>query len=288
MRRQKLTTRQKESQKINRKRAVRQWWRITSRRFMFVCVAFGMLSCAVGGWWLLHGNKLELAYISLSNKFWQKTAGLGFKVDNVYLEGRKFTSLADITRAMNIHSGDPILGIPLTQMRLDLQAVPRVKYAEVARVLPNQLHIHIVEREPVAIWQDHGKLHLIDDDGIVMEYGDPAQYNNLLLIVGDNAPAHTHELFSMLSAEPEMVKNIAAALRIGDRRWNIRFKNGVELKLPEGDATAAWQNFAAMEHENHLLERAIRTVDMRLSDRVFVKYNSPTEATPVKYSGSEI
>ena len=240
----------------------------------------------IGSWWLCHGNKVALAAASISNAFWNETVKLGFKVDDVYLEGRESTPVSEIMRAMNVKSGDPILSISLPQVRTALQAIPRVKYAEIGRVLPNQLHVHIVEREPVAIWQDHRRLHLIDDDGIVMEYGDPAQYKNLILVVGDNAPAHTHELFTMLATEPEMYKNIAAVLRIGDRRWNIRFRNGIELKLPETGATTAWQNFASMEHDNHILERAIRSVDMRLSDRIFIK-SAPSDAAPVKDNGRE-
>lgn len=224
---------------------------------------------------------------NISQSFWHKTAGMGFKVKNVYLEGRVTTPTAEITRALNIKYGDPILGISLQDMQAALQQIPRVKYAEVSRILPDQLHVHIVEREPVAIWQNEGKLHLIDDEGVAMEYIDPAQYRNLLLVVGEDAPAHTHELFEMLALEPELYKDVAAVLRIGERRWNVRFKNGIELKLPEKDTAQAWQNFANMEHDNHILERAIKSVDMRLSDRIFIKYAPAEMPQPKNNSGRE-
>jgi len=286
---QKLTTRQRESRKINRKRAVRQWWKVTFRRCMLAGAAVLALAFAAGSLWLWHSaEKIGQMETAMINDLWQQTAKLGFKVDDVYLEGRKSTPLADITRAMNIKTGAPILALSLSDMRDSLQAIPRVKYAEVARILPNQLHIRIVEREPVAIWQNNGKIHLIDDDGVAMEYGDPTQYKNLLLVVGAGAPQYIHELFETFALEPELYKNVVAALRIGDRRWNVRFKNGVELKLPETNSRQAWQSFAEMEQEDHILERAILSVDMRLPDRVFVK-SVPTEITPVKYtSGSEI
>ena len=34
-----------------------------------------------------------------------------------------------------------------------------------------------------------------------------------------------------------------------------------------------------MENKNHILERAVQSVDMRLSDRVFIKY-APSEMPP--------
>jgi len=284
--RTKLTTRQKESKKINRKRAVRKWWQTTSRRVLILSVGAGAILLASGSWWFWHSGRLEQTTAALSDRLWQQTAKLGFSVADVYLEGRHFTPLYDVTKAMGIKTGEPILAISLDDMRARLQSIPRVKYAEVARILPDQLHVHIVEREPVAVWQNEGKLKLIDGDGVVMEYVDPAQYKQLLLVVGEDAPGHAHELLSTLALEPDLYKNVVAAVHIGERRWNIRFKNGVELKLPEQKAADAWQNFARIDREQHLLERAIKSVDMRISDRVFIKV-SPQDMKPQKSGGSE-
>ncbi len=279
----KLTTRQKESRKINRKRAVRKWWQTTSRRALILGTTLGVLIFAGGSWWFWHSGKLEQVANNISGRFWQQTARMGFRVENVYLEGRKYTSINDINHALGIKIGEPIMALSLSDMRARLEAIPRVKYAEVARVLPDQLHVHIVERAPVAVWQNEGKLHLIDQDGVVMEYADPAQYKQLLLVVGEDAPGRTHDLINTLALEPELAKDVVAAQRIGERRWNIRFKNGVELKLPEKKPEEAWQNFARMDRENHVLSRAVTSIDMRLFDRIFIK--TAPEVKPGKGSG---
>jgi cell division protein FtsQ len=282
----KLTTRQKQSKKINRKRAVRKWWQTTSRRVIIISLAGGLVTAAAGGWWFWHSGKLSQVTASVGGYFWNDTAKLGFKLENVYLEGRHYTPMQDVKRALDITAGQPILAISLNDMRARLEAVPRVKYAEVARVLPNQLHVRIVEREPVAVWQNEGKLHLIDQDGVAMEYIDPAQYKQLMLVVGEDAPSHTRSLLDALALEPELAANVTCAIRVGERRWNIRFKNGVELKLPEKNEQAAWQNFARIDREQHIMERAVKTVDMRLNDRVFIKV-TPQDAKPGKDTGSE-
>ncbi|HEU5046319.1 MAG TPA: cell division protein FtsQ/DivIB [Rickettsiales bacterium] len=287
MKQSRLTKRQKESQKLNRKRAVRQWWKITSRRCLLMSFIFLFTFFSIGGWWLCHTHKAAALADNISHKFWGVTAGMGFSLKSIYLQGRVATPVAEITQAMNVTSGTPILAISLPEMKQALEAIPHIKHVQIARILPNQLDVQIEERAPVAIWQHNSSLHLVDDDGVVMEYADPAQYKNLLLIVGDDAPSHTHDLFVMLAEEPQLYKNVAAVLRIGERRWNVRFKNGIELKLPEKDATVAWKNFADMENKNHILERAIQSVDMRLSDRIFIKY-APSEMPPAtKNSGRE-
>lgn len=281
----KLTTRQRESKKISRKRAVRRWWQVTTRRLIIVSALAITVSFAAGGWWFWHSGKLDQFASAIHGSAWNQTAKLGFRVEHVYLEGRKYTAMDDISRAMEVKPGDPILALSLSDMRARLQAIPRVKYAEVARVLPDQLHIRVIEREPIALWQNNGKLYLIDEDGVVMNYVDPKQFGNLFLVVGDGAPAHTRELLGVLASEPELYKDISAALRIGERRWTLRFKNGVELKLPEEKADVAWQNFARMNREQHLLDRAIKSVDMRTADRIFIKL-APGEAKPIKGAGS--
>ena len=286
MKKQKLTTRQKESQKITRKRAVRQWWRITTRRCIIIMVIVGAFTLAPCIWWFNHSGTSAWISETMSNYFWQHTADAGFKVETIYLEGRQYTDLNEISSQVQIKTGSPILRLNLSEVRSRLEAIPRIKYADVERILPNQIHIRITEREPIALWQNEGKLHLIDADGIAMDYVDPAKYQHLMLVVGENAPAHTSELLLMLSHEPEIFKNVAAVLRIGERRWNIRFKNGIELKLPEKNSEVAWHNFALMQNENHILERAIQSIDMRIYDRIFIK-TTPAVKQPDKDSGSD-
>jgi cell division protein FtsQ len=254
---------------------------------MLLCVLGGTLTAGAGSWWFWHSGRLEQVVDATSARVWGETAKLGFRVENVYLEGRNFTPLADITTAMGIRHGDPILAISLSDVRARLQSVPRIKYAEIERVLPDQLHIHIIERQPIAVWQNEGKLHLIDQDGVVMEYVDPAQYKNLLLVVGEDAPGNTHALLDTLALAPEEYKNVQSAVRVGERRWNILFKNGVELKLPETGQDAAWQNFARIDQQDHILARAIKTVDMRLNDRVFIKLVPEAVPKPAKAGGKE-
>lgn len=286
----KLTIRQKQSNASRRKRAVRKWCTVTARRVTLVGVVGLGLVATVGGWWYWHSGRLGQTVARVSDSFWQQTASLGFQVKDVYLDGRKFTPLPDVHQALGVKVGDPILEISLSEMRHRLEAIPRVKYAEIARVLPDQLHVKLVERTPAAIWQNAGKLSLVDVDGTAMEYASLKEYPNLLLVVGEDAPAHVHEVITMLSLQPDMLKQVAAAVRVGERRWNIRFKNGLELKLPEQEAPDAWNKFAELDKDHHLLARPLLYVDMRLGDRVFVKSqpgNAADETVTTKPSGKK-
>ena len=43
-------------------------------------------------------------------------------------------------------------------------------------------------------------------------------------------------LLDMLASEPDLAARVTAAVRVGDRRWNLRIDNAIDVLLPEDDA----------------------------------------------------
>ena len=103
-------------------------------------------------------------------------------------------------------------------------------------------------------------------------------YSRLPVLVGDDAPTNADAVIKMLASEPKLAEQVAAAVRVGGRRWNIEFKNGVSVALPEDDATGAWHRLAAIEKNHRILERRVTLVDLRLPDRVYLRL--PPELMP--------
>jgi cell division protein FtsQ len=141
----------------------------------------------------------------------------------------------------------------------------------VERALPGTLHVRIIEREPVALWQYQGKVALVDDNGVVMDGIDKANYRSLPLIVGAGAPQRVGEVLALLVQQPGLAQRFAAAVRVGERRWNIRLDNGMEIRLPEANPGNAWQALAEIDREQKLLARDIRVIDLRVGGRLFIK-----------------
>jgi cell division protein FtsQ len=143
-----------------------------------------------------------------------------------------------------------------------------------------------MEREPVALWQYQGKQVLIDDNGVVMDGVMSASYPNLPLIVGADAPARTQEIISLLASQPKLAKQFESAIRVSARRWNIRFKGGMEVKLPEKDPQQAWNALAEIEEKQQLLARQVHVIDLRVAGRLFIKL-SPEHAPAVDAAGAK-
>jgi cell division protein FtsQ len=210
------------------------------------------------------------------------TAEAGFAVREVRVEGRQRTSREAILRAVKAERGTPILAVSPVEARTRLESLAWVRSASVERLLPDTLHIRLVEREPFALWQRQGKLHLIDRDGAVITSERLERFPGLLVVVGEDAPRHAAGLVEMLAREPDLEKRVTAAVRVGGRRWNLRFDNGIDVQLPENDAATAWAQLAKVERTTRVLARDVEVIDLRLPDRLVVRTAPEPAKAPAK------
>lgn len=266
-----LTPRQRQSQQIMRDKAAKKRRKALVRKATFAFGAFFFVAGVGAGIWAWKTSAVSRASQAMTDGAYGLTASAGFSLENVYLEGRNRTSMEEINNALGIKKGEPILQLSLESARERLENIESVKAAAVERALPGTLYVRIVEREPVALWQYQGKLALVDDKGTVMRDIESGPYQHLPLIVGSEAPRHVAGLMEIMAAEPELARRFAAAIYVGERRWNIRLTNGIEIKLPENDAMDAWKKLADLQTQQQLLDREIRVIDLRLPERLFIK-----------------
>ncbi len=263
--------RRQECERIARERASRQRFQTLRRRCSLAALALTTLfvvGCSVWGW---QQGIMQQAAEQMHRGIVRTTAARGFVVKDIYLEGRESVPVNIVRQAAGLHQGDPLFATSVADIKQRLETIPAIRTAQVERVLPSTVHIHIVERHPVALWQHGGQLNLIDDNGVVMSGGDAARHGNLMLVVGEDAPEHAVELLTVMASEKDLMRQVKAAVRVGGRRWNVRFANGVEVKLPERDLAAAWSRLSFMQQAQKMLERNVVAIDLRLSDRVYFK-----------------
>ena len=91
------------------------------------------------------------------------------------------------------------------------------------------------------------------------------------LVVGEGAPEKAFELMTVLDRRPGLGRRIVAAIRVGGRRWRLRFANGITVELPQRDEAAAWTRLAELDRDYGLLDRDVLVIDMRLPDRVVAR-----------------
>ena len=212
------------------------------------------------------------------------TALAGLRVTKVEVEGRANTPEPLLRAALGVHRGDPILGFSVAQARQRIESLSWVAQATVERRLPGTVVVHLQERRPFAIWQHDGKFVVIDRKGQIVAHKNVEQFRQLPLVVGAGAPEDAAKLLDALSNLPTVQSRVVAAVRVGQRRWNLLMKSKTTVMLPEGHATVALERLARLQRDHELLDRPLAAIDMRLPDRLVLRprpdAHSDTAANP--------
>jgi len=244
-------------------------WRNQRRRLRSAALLVGAAGIVLGG---LYGIQALGDGSNLRERVGDIAASLGLRVDRVVVEGRSKTPEVMLRAALGIRPGEPILSYSLAEARQRLESIKWVETATVERRLPGTIIVRLVERRPYAVWQTEGKFLLVDRDGAVVGDSDvSAFYGQLPLVVGPGAPAAAAALMELLAARPELQKRLVAAVRVGERRWNLRMSNGADVMLPEGAEASALARLAELQASQSLLDRPLAVVDLRLPDRLVVR-----------------
>ncbi len=216
------------------------------------------------GWIQEGGEHATDRLVTLSTVF-------GFKVDQITVDGRHETSADDLRAALRLERGTPILGFDAAAAHERLKKLPWVRSVAIERHLPDVVTLRITERRPIALWQRDGQFSLIDTEGVVIPIGDIGRFGNLIVVVGADAPPHAKGLVDFLSSEPALSPRVRAAVRVGDRRWDLYLDDNMHVLMPEEDAGAAWRKLAELERSGDLFARNYSIIDLRLKDRVVVR-----------------
>ncbi|MBC8270307.1 MAG: FtsQ-type POTRA domain-containing protein [Rhodospirillaceae bacterium] len=251
-----------------RRRVVPIW----RRRGALIALAVVMLVAAAGGgmWTWNNGligraaDQAKWNLIALSGK-------LGFTVEDVLVVGRSQTTREELMKAVRLARGAPILAYDLEEARRRIEALPWIGSASVERMLPDTILLSVVERQPLALWQSQGRFSLIDQMGKVILNQSIEQFSDLLVVVGEDAPKNAAALLDILQTQPQLMDLAKSAVRVGQRRWNVRLRGDIDVRLPAERAAAAWSRLAEYESRHGILSRDVKVLDLRLPDRLIVR-----------------
>jgi cell division protein FtsQ len=196
---------------------------------------------------------------------------LGFTAEDVLVIGRSQTAKDDLLKAVRLARGAPILAYDLIEARQRVEGLPWVASATVERMLPNTILLSVIERQPLALWQRKGSFELIDRNGKIIFGQSIERFSDLLVVVGKDAPENAAALLSVLKTQPQLMNLATSAVRVGGRRWNVRLKGEIDIRLPAERASTAWSRLAEYERRHGILSRDVRMLDLRLPDRVIVQ-----------------
>jgi len=195
----------------------------------------------------------------------------GFRITTVAINGRKQLSQDEVLAIGGVNGRSSLLFLDAATVRDKLKANPWIADATILKLYPGQLQIDIVERTAFALWQQDGRLSVISEDGAVLEPFVARRFVSLPLVVGKGADSNAREFLALLDRYPQVRSATRAAIFVGERRWNLRLKDGLDIRLPENDVGNALALLSKLDKEDKLFSRDITAVDMRLPDRLSVQ-----------------
>jgi cell division protein FtsQ len=223
------------------------------------------------GFGIVKGGHLEQFTSALSDSRNAIANSAGFRITTVAINGRKQLTQDEVLAIGGVNGRSSLLFLDAATVRDKLRANPWIADATILKLYPGRLQIDIVERSAFALWQQDGRLSVIADDGVVLEPYMSRRFISLPLVVGKGAETRARDFLALLARYPQVHAATKAAVFVGERRWNLRLEDGLDIRLPENDAGKALASLSKLDKEDRLFSRDIVAIDMRLPDRLTVQ-----------------
>jgi cell division protein FtsQ len=220
------------------------------------------------GAWGVYGMALSGAWRTTVDAF---TAGLGFSVASIEIRGLSEADSTEISDRIDVTQHSSLLMVDVERARQRIAEIPWISDVQVKKLYPNRIVVNLAERRPFALWQDDGRVRVVDKTGAVMSEVIETRNAGLPLIVGAGANGRVEEAVELMNSAPSLRPRIRAAVLVAERRWNLITLDGVEILLPEENPVGALARVADLQAAKKLLDRDLVVVDMRVPDRLFVR-----------------
>ena len=220
---------------------------------------------------LATGARAERIGNSVGNGMDAVTVGMGLKLRRVHVTGASAEATPAIQSVLGLQAGQPITSLDLAALQARVQSVGWVKSARIFRLLPDTLIVEVTEHDRLAVWQAAGHAYVIDASGRVIQGADAGRYPRLPLVVGKGADHAAAEILPLIAQRPRLQSRVEALVRVDERRWDLRLKDGSLIQLPALDQDAALIQLDALDQRERLLDLGFARVDLRTPEEVAVR-----------------
>ena len=211
-------------------------------------------------------NKLEI-----SNKFFIHN---GFTVENIIITGTDNLSKDYIKNIIKEYNNVNIFNVNLSTIYNKIIKNSWVKEAYIERVLPNTLKIKILEKKPIAIWQNKKNNELVTANGDVIYHGNVHIFkNDFPIIKGNKSKENISSILRILESNKSLSKNIWSLTFINQRRWDLHFNQGLVVRLPAQNVNKAWNKIIKLQQNYNILNLRLTEIDLRNPKQILGKIN---------------
>lgn len=245
-------------------------YRLARRRRIGLALTAGFYA-ATGLLGMIEGGHWPTVKAEILNSPQTVANAMGFRVVAVQTEGQNALTDDEVLLALGIKEDTSLPFLDVGEARERLLANPLVQDATVRKLFPDRVTVHLVERKPFALWQHDGKVQILAEDGVPIDDFRDSRFAHLPLVVGPSANTKSRALLDALALAPKIREETYAAVFVAERRWNLKLRSGVEVKLPEFEFGAALARLETLQARRDLFGKWISVIDLRSADKTVVR-----------------
>ena len=205
------------------------------------------------------------------NKFFVNN---GFTIKNIEIEGANNLDKNNILKIIHTYDNVNIFSVNVKKIYEEIKKNTWVKEGSIEIIYPDKIKILLIEKQPVAIWQNKYGNNLITKNGDIISEKKLNNFNNYLpIIVGHNANKNIYSILKKLDVDKNFSKNIWSLTFVNERRWDVHFNQGLTIRLPSKKVREAWQNVLFLHQKFNILNLGLTEIDLRNSKKIVAKIN---------------
>ena len=216
------------------------------------------------------------------NKFNNVTSELIQEYSNKYnynLKKIQVTGLTNLNKDeilifFNKFKNNSIFLVSVKEISNEIKKNKWIQEVNIRNDYKNTLTVNIKEETPIGIYENNNQKILFSKNLAILEIlGKNHDFENLITFYGENSIINSKNL--ILKIDQDILTKIKTATFIKNRRWNIKLKNMIILKLPETNLEKAMENYKKIySNLSNKDLKDIEIIDLRIINQATIKYKN--------------
>ena len=191
-----------------------------------------------------------------------------FYINNIEIIGRDRSSKKILSEVLRPYENKSLVSINLKNIQSEIEKIAWIKDVIVRKVYPETLSISIEEYSPSAVWKRGSEHYILDEYGFRIEKIKSNEFQNYFQIKGMGADKKLKNLLDKLHNYPDILNQIDHANFVSRRRWDLHYKNGARILLPENNITESLSLLDSYIKKNKLIEKGHKKIDLRVEGKI--------------------
>jgi len=182
----------------------------------------------------------------------------------------------EISNIFKKYIDQSIFLLPLSAMSDSLHNLKWVKSVNIATNLKDKIKIDIIEYSPFGLFSFNNKLFYFSEEGKIIDEYKEVINNEFIIFYGNQAIKNANNFIKTLNnIQHSELKNITKAYYINQRRWNIKFSNGILVYLSEKNIEDSINNYIKLINKLNDSEIiSIKSIDIRNNEKAIISFKN--------------